>query len=151
MRSSAKNSLQFCKQHIAQINECGIQLLTNVKFKKMKQATDGRIRFLVLDSFRGLCAIFVVMYHISIANSIATHGFFRSSHLFVEIFFILSGFVLAHSYAFRDGLTFKKLIIPRAFRIFPLHLFVVAIMVEIECCKLYAQKRVPVSSCRIYR
>lgn len=106
----------------------------------MKQATDGRMRFLVLDSFRGLCAIFVVMYHISIANSIAAHDFFRSSYLFVEFFFILSGFVLAHSYAYKDGLTFKTFIFPRAFRIFPLHLFVLTMMIGIEFCKLYAQK-----------
>ena len=79
-------------------------------------------RFLVLDSFRGIAAICVVIFHMHIIGSITELNFFRGSSLFVEFFFVLSGFVLAHTYGFKD-VTFKRFIISRTFRLYPLHLF----------------------------
>ncbi len=46
-------------------------------------------RFEVLDSFRGLSAIFVVIFHMHYAGSITELSFFRGSSLFVEFFFVL--------------------------------------------------------------
>ena len=79
-------------------------------------------RFLVLDSFRGIAAICVVIFHMHIIGSITELNFFRGSSLFVEFFFVLSGFVLAHTYGFKD-ISFKRFIISRTFRLYPLHLF----------------------------
>lgn len=63
-------------------------------------------RFEALDAFRGICAISVVIFHMHFIDSITELSFFRGSAIFVEFFFILSGFVLAHGYGSREGLKF---------------------------------------------
>ena len=96
-------------------------------------------RFLVLDSFRGIAAICVVIFHMHIIGSITELDFFRGSSLFVEFFFVLSGFVLAHTYGFKD-VTFKRFIISRTFRLYPLHLFMFFMFLSLEFVKLSAYK-----------
>ena len=98
-------------------------------------------RFIVLDSFRGIAAICVVILHMHIVGSITELNFFRGSSLFVEFFFVLSGFVLAHTYGFKD-VSFKRFIISRTFRLYPLHLFmfIVIVIVILELGKLIAYK-----------
>ena len=94
-----------------------------------------RERFEVLDSFRGLCALFVVVYHLHVSDSIAEIAFFRGSSIFVEFFFVLSGFVLAHGYAFRENLSFGPFLSARFFRLYPLHLFMLLVFVLLELGK----------------
>ncbi|MEN5386908.1 acyltransferase [Aliarcobacter skirrowii] len=96
-------------------------------------------RFLVLDSFRGIAAICVVIFHVQVIGSIAELNFFRGSSLFVEFFFVLSGFVLAHTYGFKD-VSFKRFIISRTFRLYPLHLFMFFMFLSLEFVKLAAYK-----------
>lgn len=96
-------------------------------------------RFLVLDSFRGISAICVVVFHMQIIGSITELNFFRGSSLFVEFFFVLSGFVLAHTYSYKE-ISFKKFIINRTFRLYPLHLFMFFVFVFLELSKLIAFK-----------
>lgn len=96
-------------------------------------------RFLVLDSFRGIAAICVVIFHMHAVSSITELNFFRGSDLFVEFFFVLSGFVLAHTYGFKS-VSFKKFIISRTFRLYPLHLFMFVVFVFIELGNLIAYK-----------
>jgi len=56
-------------------------------------------RFEVLDSFRGIAALCIILLHLHLhSNSIVEYNFFRNSAIFVEFFFILSGFVLSHGY-----------------------------------------------------
>lgn len=102
-------------------------------------------RFEVLDSFRGLCAISVMIFHMHIYNSITELSFFRESFIFVDFFFILSGFVLAHSYAFSGNVKFSKFIKSRFFRIYPLHFFMFIVMLSLEACKLLAYKKMGVA------
>jgi peptidoglycan/LPS O-acetylase OafA/YrhL len=56
-------------------------------------------RFVVLDGFRGLAAVSVVLYHASTALGI--HGLAARAYLAVDFFFVLSGFVLAYAYEAR--------------------------------------------------
>ncbi len=81
-------------------------------------------RFIVLDSFRGLCALSVVVFHLHLLQGFSEWDFFRSAGLMVEFFFTLSGFVLAYRYALEpiDGDGFRRYMISRFFRIYPLHL-----------------------------
>lgn len=95
-------------------------------------------RFNVLDGFRGLCALFVVLFHLRLPGSITELSFFRSSDLFVEFFFVLSGFVIAHGYAFKAKLSFKEFFIARTFRLLPLHLFMLLVFIVLEVGKLFA-------------
>jgi len=97
-------------------------------------------RFEALDAFRGICAIFVVVFHMNLVGSITELGFFRGSAIFVEFFFVLSGFVLAHGYGFREGLAFKPFMKARFFRIYPLHLFMFLVFVALEFSKVLAAR-----------
>lgn len=61
------------------------------------------MRFSVLDSVRGVCALLVALYHVEVIGGIhAGHlsGFaiVDNAYLFVDFFFVLSGFVIAHAY-----------------------------------------------------
>lgn len=95
-------------------------------------------RFLVLDSFRGLSALCVVVFHLHIVGSFAEIDFFRGSSLFIEFFFVLSGFVLTHGYAFKNNISFRQFAIMRTFRLFPLHIFMLMVFIIFEFGKLIA-------------
>jgi len=93
-------------------------------------------RFHALDSFRGIAAVLVVIHHMHYFGSITEIQFFIDSSLFVEFFFVLSGFVLAHAYAFRKKLLFKHFFIARTFRIMPLHIAILSVFILLEFGKL---------------
>ncbi len=97
-------------------------------------------RFDVLDSFRGICAIIVVIYHINMLSGFSTIKFFREGSVFVEFFFVLSGFVLAHAYNSNKKLNFPAFILSRFFRIYPLHFAMFFVILAIEFVKLAAWK-----------
>ena len=102
-------------------------------------------RFTVLDSFRGLCALFVVIYHVHVSDSFAELSFFRGSSVFVEFFFVLSGFVLAHGYAYRENLAFGPYLSARLFRLYPLHLFMLIVFICLELGKWVATQYLGIS------
>ncbi|MGR5258702.1 acyltransferase family protein [Vibrio astriarenae] len=97
-------------------------------------------RFEVLDSFRGISAICVVVFHLHFVGSFTEWSFFRGSYLFVEFFFVLSGFVLAHGYGMKEGLKFTPYIKARFYRIYPLHLTMLVVMFGFEIAKLLAHE-----------
>jgi len=97
-------------------------------------------RFIVLDSFRGIFALCVVVFHMHYLNSITDFLFFRNSNLFVDFFFVLSGFVITHGYAFKKKLSFGRFGISRTFRIFPLHIATLFVVIIIEMLKMIALK-----------
>ncbi|WP_279594913.1 acyltransferase [Methylobacterium sp. E-066] len=56
-----------------------------------------RVRYEILDGLRGVAAVGVMLFHLSIIDlPLAPHGY-----LAVDFFFVLSGFVLSHAYAGR--------------------------------------------------
>ena len=67
-------------------------------------------RFHTLDAMRGFAAVAVVVYHLGRPNP---HG-----SLAVDLFFILSGFVLSHAYGSRIG--FGRLMAARVARLYPI-------------------------------
>jgi peptidoglycan/LPS O-acetylase OafA/YrhL len=97
-------------------------------------------RFEALDAFRGICALSVVVFHMQLIGSITQLDFFRGSSIFVDFFFVLSGFVLAHGYGFRENLNFKEFMKARFFRLYPLHFFMFLVFVVLEFGKLFAYK-----------
>ena len=90
-------------------------------------------RFEVLDIFRGLFALLVVLYHMSTFSKtpIINNNFIHNSDLFVDFFFVLSGFVIAYNYSSIVGFTQFK----RFFRLYPLHLIILLVFVLIEFSK----------------
>lgn len=99
-------------------------------------------RYTVLDSFRGICALCVALHHLNVTGSITEWSIFRNSTYMVEFFFILSGFVLTHSYLHREfnKVTLVNFFISRSFRLFPLHILLLLVFLLFEFGKLLAQK-----------
>jgi peptidoglycan/LPS O-acetylase OafA/YrhL len=88
-----------------------------------------------LTGLRGLAALIVVLYHFleqdtyfqSVVPSLIKRGY-----LGVDVFFVLSGFVMALSYGrcFKDRVTvsdYTLFMVKRLARIFPLYLFITLI------------------------
>lgn len=96
--------------------------------------TPGTHRFVALDAMRGLCAVFVCLFHFRVNSPVATSRFVLSSWQFVDFFFVLSGFVIAANYRdrLRDGLPRWRFIALRVGRIYPLHVAVLALFVVTE-------------------
>jgi peptidoglycan/LPS O-acetylase OafA/YrhL len=98
-------------------------------------------RFHALDSLRGICAIAVVLYHLHLVGSITEWTFFSNADLFVEFFFVLSGFVMAHAYGSKHRLDVNHFLVSRTFRLLPLHAFMLAVFIGLEFLKFAAYKR----------
>jgi len=99
-----------------------------------------RKRFEALDAFRGICAIAVAIFHMHLVGSITELSFFRGSAILVDFFFVLSGFVLAHGYGFRDDLKFYPFMRARFFRLYPLHFFMFVVFFGLEILKYIASE-----------
>jgi len=87
-------------------------------------------RITQLDGLRGMAAIMVLALHFPLTDSFMTGNFFvRQSWLFVDFFFVLSGFIIAKNYYNKiDGwASFKRYIIKRMARLLPLLYFTVLI------------------------
>ena len=83
----------------------------------------NKVKLESLEAFRGIAAILVVLFHSQIYSVITHNTFIAHSYLFVDFFFILSGFVMIYVYDGRLS-SFKGLIpytILRFGRIYPLH------------------------------
>jgi peptidoglycan/LPS O-acetylase OafA/YrhL len=78
-------------------------------------------RFGTLDGLRGVAAIAVVLFH---AGIIFRAWVPRFGYLAVDLFFILSGFVLSHAYdkRFHAGMNVTEFLYLRVIRLYPLYL-----------------------------
>ncbi|MBZ9705496.1 acyltransferase [Mesorhizobium sp. ESP7-2] len=95
-------------------------------------------RFQVLDSWRGICALLVALFHFPTASAISQSSFIGSAYLFVDFFFVLSGFVIASSYANRLGRPEEvaRFALVRFGRIYPLHLVMLGAFAAFELLRL---------------
>ena len=71
-----------------------------------------------LDTLRGLACLLVAGYHVT------GMSWSMGGHVLLDFFLVLSGFVLAHSYLYRDKpLSKYEFIVRRIARLWPLHVF----------------------------
>ena len=90
-------------------------------------------RFEALDSWRGIAACLVAFHHL--APSVDSHlnqlGLVPNSYLFVDFFFVLSGFVIAANYEQRlaEGFSVWRFALLRFGRLYPLHLAVLLALI----------------------
>jgi peptidoglycan/LPS O-acetylase OafA/YrhL len=83
-------------------------------------------RFDALDGLRGLAAIAVMVFHYTEHNGLRWIG---NSWVAVDLFFVLSGFVIAHSYADKiaGGMHFSRFLSLRWMRLGPLYVIGLAL------------------------
>ena len=91
-------------------------------------------RFAALDSLRGIAALGVLLHHLPATNGLARLPLADAGGLFVDLFFVISGFVIAASYGDRlaDGFSVRRFMLLRLGRVVPLHLFMVAAYLALE-------------------
>lgn len=89
-------------------------------------STDDPVdRYPALDALRGAAAFAVLFYHLRSFNAVAeappAWQIFASGYLAVDLFFVLSGFVICHAYQSRllAGLSFGQFIAARFLRLQP--------------------------------
>lgn len=91
------------------------------------------MRFTALDSWRGICAILVVLFHFPIFGLVKSQPLIEHAYLFVDFFFVLSGFVIGRAYERRiqaPGETWP-FILRRLGRLWPLHATILGVLVLI--------------------
>lgn len=77
-----------------------------------------------LTSLRGIAALAVMAYHL--LGSMLGIRLFARGYLGVDLFFLLSGFILVHVY--RNDLSVRSFLAARVARTYPLHLFMLLLL-----------------------
>ena len=98
-------------------------------------------KILELESLRGLAALLVVFFHIPKWNPILDINFLHNADLAVDLFFVISGYVIYKSYgtkifSFKDLFNFLFL---RVGRLYPLHILFLIVYVLFELSKYFVQ------------
>jgi peptidoglycan/LPS O-acetylase OafA/YrhL len=91
-------------------------------------------RFVVLDSWRGIAACVVALYHLEAYSHLLGTPVLGSAYLMVDFFFVLSGFVIAANYQQRllEGFGLGRFLLLRLGRLYPLHFFMLAVGVGLK-------------------
>jgi peptidoglycan/LPS O-acetylase OafA/YrhL len=101
-----------------------------------------------LESIRGLAAFLIVFYHFPEWNPILDIGLVNNSYLMVDLFFVLSGFVIFNAYA--EKITTKKELfrfqLLRFGRLYPVHLLFLFVFLGIEIAKYIASTKFGINS-----
>jgi hypothetical protein len=119
--------------------------INNTMMNKLSplQARETKVQFRVLDSWRGVAALLVAIFHLNVFSAVYSLDFIRNAYLFVDFFFVLSGFVITHSYGARLG-TFREVgsfAIRRLGRLWPLHAVVLLAFVIVESARAVSAAR----------
>lgn len=99
-------------------------------------------RYEALDGLRGIAALLVVFYHVRWTNHVTHTNAIRHAFLFVDLFFMLSGFVLAASYMnrIRSIAEIGNFLCLRFFRIYPLHFAILIVLISLEIFKVVGRQ-----------
>lgn len=113
--------------------------------------TNDKKKILELESLRGLAALLVVLFHLPKWNPILDINLINNSYLMVELFFVISGFVIFKAYSERitswfDLLKFQFL---RFGRLYPLHLLFLLIFLGLEIMKFIGVSRYGLDKTRV--
>jgi peptidoglycan/LPS O-acetylase OafA/YrhL len=102
-------------------------------------------RFVVLDSWRGIAACLVALFHLDAYSHLYGVPFLRNAWLFVDFFFVLSGFVIAANYQQRllDGFGVGRFLFLRLGRLYPLHFAMLVLFISWELTKVLRRILIP--------
>ncbi len=103
----------------------------------MNAAANTPHRFRALDGWRGICAVLVALFHLSAPGHFHFLPLVRNAWLFVDFFFVLSGFVIAYAYGdtLRGPASISVFALRRFARLWPLHVAVLSGFVVLECIR----------------
>lgn len=98
----------------------------------------AKTHYLVLDSFRGICACLVALSHFNANSVLSNLPCFDRGEIYVDFFFVLSGFVIFANYGekLRSGYSIGKFTLLRLGRLYPLHFCVLAAFVGIDLLQM---------------
>ncbi|MGX7707101.1 acyltransferase family protein [Methylobacterium sp. Gmos1] len=101
---------------------------------------EGSKRFEALDAGRGVCALAVAFFHMPLAHPWQQQAWFPNLQLCVDVFFVLSGFVLLHAYGDRlaTGRQVLRFGLMRLGRLWPLHAATLGLLVLLEGLRVLA-------------
>lgn len=97
-----------------------------------------------LESIRGLAALLIVLFHIPSWNAhFYDYNFIRNGYLMVELFFVLSGYVIysAYSNKISNKIELLRFQFLRFGRLYPVHLLYLGIFLFVEVVKYIAQNK----------
>jgi len=105
----------------------------------------GKERFVALDSWRGVAACLVALFHLDAYSHVYDLAFLRNCWLFVDFFFVLSGFVIAANYQQRllEGFGARRFLLLRLGRLYPLHLAMLALFIVFGLLKAWVNSTTP--------
>jgi peptidoglycan/LPS O-acetylase OafA/YrhL len=85
--------------------------------------------FTKLDALRGIAAFGVVLFHSIFFYPEYQSSFVHNSYLFVDLFFVLSGFVFTNAYKdkIENSLKFRDFFLLRLGRIYPMHILILGV------------------------
>lgn len=94
-------------------------------------------RYVALESWRGIAACLVALFHLDAYSHFHALPFLRNCWLFVDFFFVLSGFIIAANYQTRlqQGFGIRRFLLLRLGRLYPLHFTMLALFVAFELLK----------------
>jgi len=101
-----------------------------------------------LESVRGIAAFLIVICHMPVWNSVYNITLIRNFYLMVQLFFVLSGFLIYKAYSsklknIKEVMRFQFF---RFGRLYPIHLFFLTVFVVIEITKYFAQNKYGITS-----
>jgi peptidoglycan/LPS O-acetylase OafA/YrhL len=113
--------------------------------QKHSATTEHHGRYEVLDGMRGIAAITVMLYHYS---KHLDHPIFGGAGTAVDLFFILSGFVISYSYGARlqSGMGYFEYVMKRVIRIYPM--FIMGVIIGVPVLYLLARAGVATAPMR---
>jgi peptidoglycan/LPS O-acetylase OafA/YrhL len=101
---------------------------------------EPKLRYSFLDGIRGIAAIFVLTRH---TGELFGFSLFHS-YLAVDIFFLLSGFVIAHAYGEKlavGRLTVREFMLVRLIRLYPVYLLSLCVCAVLALVAFYSGER----------
>jgi peptidoglycan/LPS O-acetylase OafA/YrhL len=116
--------------------------------QRLQELYQNKTKIEELESVRGIAAFLIVICHIPIWNSVYDITLVRNFYLMVQLFFVLSGFLIYKSYSsklrnIKEVLRFQFF---RFGRLYPVHIFFLTVFVVIEIIKYLAQNKFGITS-----
>jgi peptidoglycan/LPS O-acetylase OafA/YrhL len=106
------------------------------------QQLDTREKMPQLDALRGICALMVALHHIEFQWPCRMTGLMRHGALFVDFFFVLSGFIIAYNYKrIATGAELGRFMWLRFMRVYPLHVLMLLVFLAYETAQWLVVQR----------